>query len=514
MLARIVDNHWIYLEQLTVPEEDIINEYFSVEHPNAQYIDTSLGFFDGKIRKYNRRHQRLSRAFLKDLTDLCDDKGLPIIVKDERDKPKYKIPEKSAVVPDLLPGITLEDYQIQSISAAIDHEVGLIQATTGAGKTEIMAGITKIMNRPTAILCDMKTVVDQIRERLELRQLGKVGVFYAGERPNGQKIIVGSFQSLVVPSQPRKKEKDTAESWQRKCKAFRTRRSNARKLQKMVKACDLLLVDECDTATSKQWRKLFTYWFNGRRKYGFSGTCFDPDKPIANLCLKENLGSIIADIGRKKVESTNRIIPIKYTALGFGDPKDIKSKAAFDIATKELMIENKQFHKAVKLLADRAIKDDPEHGVLVMVDSKPLGYALEELIPNSRFICGDHNMTYRKQAASDYEERKINVLIGGKIVKRGLDLKGGCGTLILATGGKLGADFKQRIGRAVRKNRHGFAQVYDFFFLNNHYLYAHSRKRLKAIVEIGYPSRVVFKEGVVDGAKFVRSRFRRPKAKR
>jgi len=107
--------------------------------------------------------------------------------------------------------------------------------------------------------------------------------------------------------------------------------------------------------------------------------------------------------------------------------------------------------------------------------------------------------------------REIQVLIGGKIAKRGLDLKGGCETLILAAGGKLKSDINQKIGRGVRVNRRGKVQVYDFLFYGNFYLYGHSRRRLKAVVEMGYPATVVFKDGTVDAKDFIASRFRRPK---
>ncbi len=379
--------------------------------------------------------------------------------------------------------------------------------------TEIMSGIVKVVNRPTVILCDMTIIVDQIKERLELREATKeVGMFYAGKRPNGQQVIVGSFQSLIIPTPPKKKETDTPEKYKLKCRAFNTRRKNARNLRAIIGKCDLLLVDECDIATSKRWKQLFWHWFKGRRRYGFSGTPFDPAKPVENLVLKEHLGSIIFHVPREEVEKNKRIVPVSYTAIAFGDETMIRDKSAYDIAMKEQMIENTSFHTLVSKIAIRTT-EDPTCGTLILVESQPLGYALESMIEGSKFICGDHRMKERKKAIAAFESRETQVLIGGKIIKRGLDLQGGCESLIIATGGKLASDFGQKIGRAVRVNERGFAQIYDFFFLGNHYLYGHSRKRLKAIVEMGYPAKVVFKHGVVEAGKFIRSRFRRPKPK-
>jgi len=509
MLARIIDDKWIYIEQASVAEEGILDDEFSVKHPRAQYIDAGVGFFDGVYHKYNKFHHRLARPFLHELEAACNKHGLPLMIVDNRPSPKYK-PKASDVTPDLLSGITLDQHQIDGIKSVCTEEVGIISCPTGGGKSEMMAGIAKIMNCPTIILCDMTVVVDQLKNRLELRGVTEeVGMFYAGRRPNGQQIIVGSFQSLTIPSVPKKTKKDTPETYAKKLKAFKTRRRNARKLREIVSKCDLLLVDECDVA-GRHWRNLFWHWFKGRRRYGFSGTPYDPSKPVNNMLLREHLGNIIFEVDRRELEKIGRIIPVSYTALAVGDDANIKDKSAYDIAMKEHLIESPSFHKLVKVVTEKSLID-PSYGALILVESKPLGYALESIISDSKFICGDHRMTERKKTIQSFENRETRVLIGGKIVKRGLDLKGGCEILVIATGGKLQSDFNQKVGRAVRKNKRGCAQIYDFFFLCNHYLYGHSRKRLKTIVSMGYDAKVIFKKGVIDAQKFIKSRFRRPK---
>ncbi|MDP6583259.1 MAG: DEAD/DEAH box helicase family protein, partial [Anaerolineales bacterium] len=273
MLARVVDNKWINIEQISVPEEDILDKAFSVKHPRAQYIDTSNGFFDGVYHKYNKFHHRLARPLWRELQAVCKIHGLPLGYADDRPPPKYPVPELNMITKDMLSGVTLYDYQVDAIKSICRNEVGIISLVTGGGKTEIMAGIAKALDCPTVILCEMTVVVDQIKERLELRKIvEEVGMFYAGKRPNGQRIIVGSFQSLIIPSAPKKTKRDTPESYARKIKGFKTRRKNARKLRDIIGKCDLLLVDECDSASSKKWKQLFWHWFKGRRRYGFSGT--------------------------------------------------------------------------------------------------------------------------------------------------------------------------------------------------------------------------------------------------
>ena len=513
MLARIIDDKTIKFEQITTAEEVVLNKEFSVQDPRARYIDTSEGNFDGWYRKYNSFHKKMSRALLGELRKVCDSKRLPLHIVDDRPPPKYPAPDVSVVTPDLLPGITLPDYQIRSIAATCQAEVGLIEVPTGGGKGELIAGITKIMNCPTVIIAEQKVVLSQLKERLELRKVvEEVGMFMAGKRPNGQTVIVGSIDSLLIPPEPEKTETDTPEKYAKKLKAFKTRRKNARILRQLVNKCDLLMVDEADKATSKKYNHLFKYWFNGRRKYGFSGTFFDPSKPVQNLKLKENLGSVIAHATRDEVQSLGRIIPVEYCAIAFGDPEKKSDKTAHDIAIKEQTIENAKYHELIKRLALKSIERDG-YGTLILAESVPLGLELEKIIPGSKYIYGSTGIKARNAAIKAFENRELRILIGSKILRRGLDLKGGCETLIIATDVQMWSEFNQMIGRSVRLNQVGKAKVYGIFHLGNYYLYKHSRDCLKHIVGMGYPAKVIFPHTVVEAEQFINSRFRLPKRK-
>jgi superfamily II DNA or RNA helicase len=352
------------------------------------------------------------------------------------------------------------------------------------------------------IIADQRIIIEQIKERLELRDvIDEVGLFYGGTTPKGQSIVVGSIQSLATPPA----------SLQRKDPAiYAKRKKRSKQFQAITKKADLLMVDECDKATSKQYRNLFRFHFNGRRKYGFSGTPFDKKKPVDGLILRENLGSIISTTERKELEGIGRIIPIKFYMFAYGEDGDPQDKTAFDIAEREIIIDNDKFHKRIL----KIVQAFPNDGTLILIDTsniEDLGLRLEQLIPNSAFIYGKTPKTKRRAHIKSFENRELKCLIGGKIIKRGLDLSGGVENLIIIGGGKLWSEFDQKLGRAVRNNQRGWARVFSFLFLNNYYLYRHSREQLKALVSLGYTSQVIFKHYKLDGEKFVKSRFRRPK---
>lgn len=515
MLVRIADSQTIYIDQVTPIEESYLTKAFSVKSPRARYIDTTMGNFDGWYRKYNNVKKKLNRALLGELRKVCHEHNLPLTIVDEREPAKYPSPNPSTVGPDFLPGITLEDYQVRAIQAACGAEVGLVQAPTGSGKGELIAAYAKLFDCPTVVIAEQKVVILQLKERLELREVvEEAGLFMAGKRPNGQLVICGSIASLIIPSEPQKTQKDTAESYARKLKGYRTRRRNAYLLRKMIAKCDLLLVDEADKAVNQQYRQLFRFWFRGRRKYGFSGTFFDPATPVQNLHLRENLGSIIALATREEVQATGRTIPVEYNAIAFGDPKNKNSKEAWDVAITQYMVENPLYHRLIVSLAAKSIRN-PGYGTLVLVDSIPLGITLDRLMKEkglpSEFIYGDTSDQKRSEIIKSFEERKTRILIGSKILKRGLDLDGGCESLIIACDDQRWSEFNQIIGRAVRRNRVGKGIIYDTYFLCNHYLYEHSRSRVKHVAQTDFKGRVIFPNAIISVHDFIRSRFRIPK---
>src|SRR5690606_28700490 len=112
-------------------------------------------------------------------------------------------------------------------------------------------------------------------------------------------------------------------------------------------------------------------------------------------------------------------------------------------------------------------------GCFILVDTSNieiLGNSLEKAIPGSCFISGKTPKKKRTEVLTAFQNRTMKVLIGSKILKRGLDLKGGTENLVLIGGGKQWSNFDQIIGRAVRLTAKGESRIFDFYFTNNSYL--------------------------------------------
>jgi superfamily II DNA or RNA helicase len=568
MIAKITDNHFIYLEQLTSADEQCIIERFSVRDPRAYYIST----WDGWYRRYNSRAGRLALPFLDELVACCAAEKIPLEIRDERPALTFPAPPEGNITKNFLEGITLTDYQIRSIQACCRKEIGLISAAPGAGKTEVMCGVIKALRCPSVIITEQIVVLEQIVERLALRSVVRnddIGIFCHGYMPDNNVVMVGSIQSLSTPPKPDKleirrhfrirealqqvykwaKQEDlrlaeifpisltqalyknpdgisliegrfmqmltdymVEREWEKRVKAFRSRYEHAHNIQKMVQKCDLLLVDEADLAVTQQYAVLFRRYFTGRRRFGFTGTPSDKDKPVQSLLLKENLGNVIVHTDRTEVEAAGRIVPVRYYMIAVGEGGNRDDNRAYDIALKEEIIENGDFHQLVADIVSSFSNDR----TLILIDTAPimpLGVALQDKIPGSRFVYGGTPIEERQEYQEDFESGKIKCIIGSKIYKRGLDLRGGVDNLIIIGGGAKWSDYDQKIGRAVRVNTRGWVRVFGFFILNNKYLYRHSRENLKAVVSMGYPAKLVIGGTEIDGRQFIKSQFRLHKIK-
>lgn len=564
MLAIIRDNHYLYIDQVTPEIEGSIIKWFSARDPKAFYIDSGGGW-DGWYRRYNVKQQRLTLPFLSELIECCKHHKIPLDIQDERPAPAFPAPQSEQITETLLENFTLDQYQVDALRAACSNEIGIYDVPTGGGKTELMCGLVKMFRCPAVVIAEKIVVLEEIIERLHMRNVvhnNDIGLFCHGNMPDGNLVIIGSIQSLSSPSVPEKNDirvttKQALKSvsqwarkhdevlyeifpnslvdllhenpnganfitgkylqllvdycrdneWQRVKKAFNTRLFNSKQIQEMIGKCDLLMVDEADLATTQQYQRLFKKYFKGRRRYGFSGTPFDSKKPIKNLILREHLGGIIYTVSRKAVQAEGRIIPVKAFMIAVGEDGDRHDKRAYDIAMKEEIVESESLHALIASL----VKTFNNEGTLILIDTSPLvelGYAIEGRIPGSKFIFGETPKQERRKYIELFEKREITCLIGSTILKRGLNLDGGVENLIIIGGGAKHSELIQMVGRAVRVNERGWARVFGFFFLNNKYLYKHSREHLKALVNLEYPTKVVIGGTEVDGKDFIKSKFR------
>jgi len=197
--------------------------------------------------------------------------------------------------------------------------------------------------------------------------------------------------------------------------------------------------------------------------------------------------------------------------LVYEDPiYELHNKIALDEATNMFLVDNERLHDMVFGI----VKHHAGEKNMILVDRIPLGENLlaraQSIGLKAAFIYGKTAKQERNDIIDSFAAGELDVLIGGKIVNRGLDVKGGVDNLIMAAGGKLRSDFLQKIGRALRVNNRGYSYVYDVLFRCNHYLYEHAKARLQTIVDAEYDSAVNFGYTTIDGPSLISRNFRPP----
>ena len=565
MIFTIADNNLdVFISQVSDRDAKAINQKFSLS-----LADCGKRFFHRAgapptINFYDFNKSRINLHLLPDLIEFCNATDKPFTIVDERKPWTFPMVPIEEVNENFLDGITMYDYQLRCAHAVYNNDFGIIDAVTGAGKTEIIACACKMNEEcKIIILSEQRIVIEQIKSRLKLRDIADVGMFYAGQTPKGQSIVIASIQSsvkinktkMVKPTQdlfiredewlealanyeserpepsqfddvleynaaveeydslrPQREAFRDTEAYVKALtkyegilKGFKNRNTRAEDLRDIIRESDILIVDEADLATSAMYRSIFRNFFKGRKRYGFTGTLNDPDKIIESMKLRAYLGPVIETVHRHEVLAVGRINDIKYTMVVLaGEPNEIHDSSTLNIAVDEKLTQNAKFHKIIKTLCSFH-KDEK---TLILVENKNLGYALEKLLVGSKFICGDTGKKVRNSTVQEFASGSLNILIGGKILRRGFDLVGGCDNVILATGGKMESDLRQKIGRGFRRSKRGYTQIYDFMFRVNKYLYNHSRSRLKIMIKLGFETVVIYPNGFkINGADLVKRNF-------
>jgi len=611
MRIVIDDNQYIKFHNLLEVEEMALYKNFRVKDPKAFYSRAMRSKnWDGYYNFYKPSSGTLLKGYLQEVIKLCEERGFPYDVVDNRPKSKYPPPSPNSFDENLIDNVTAYQHQLRCWNSTCENniinEVGTHFHPTGSGKSLMMAGIIKLFRCPSLIITEHTIILNQLTSCLKLHDIvhhDDIGEFYSGKMPDNNLVCVGSVAAIQIPKRPSynklnikfdtlKKEfnrylqndKETLKSiiteigikvWkisdliekyqsitkiksesealnkmrnsditkiftndeialinQSKSiniedelskavirfggfikdkyyeiakKSYATLTEKTTELHKIINNAELLIVDEMDNASSDLYDVLFKI-FNGRYKYGFSGTPYDDSKPIEKMTLVGRFGPIISRSTRKEIEKIGQIQPVKYAMIHYGDI-DPKDKTAFDIAERKILIDNDEFHT----LVDKTIKLFPGEKNLIILDThniEDIGKALNSKIIGSVFISGKTTNNNRKIAIKDFENNIIKTLIVSKIGKRGMDIKGGSHNMFIIGGGKQCSNFEQIIGRSVRLNDKGFTRVFDFYITNNHYLLTHSRRRLNYIVDMGYDSRIIFKNKIIDAAEFIKSKYK------
>lgn len=185
----------------------------------------------------DERFLKLPRGCIDKILDICEKSNIKLIMKDTRQngiKTDYKFNGK------------LNSKQEKATKELLKHDVGVLCATTGFGKTVVGAKIISELKTNTLVIVNRNNLLEQWKERLsyffdiDKKEIGQIGA--SKVNPNGN-LDVASFQSL-------------------------SRKDN---LEELLKDYGLVIVDECHHVAAYTFEKVLKA-VRSKHVYGLTAT--------------------------------------------------------------------------------------------------------------------------------------------------------------------------------------------------------------------------------------------------
>ena len=427
-------------------------ELYSFKVPGAEY---SMAY---KRRNWDGKQHFLSRGgvFKSGL--------LPRLLNDLKKIdcfPEVIFEETKEIKPNLnydIEGFEYYEYQKTLIKRGLQVKRGIIQSPTGSGKTLIMAGLIKALEkRKMVLLFNAKQLLTQTYDFLtKTCKMDNIGLCF------GEGYIYGDIMLCTV-------------------------QSVEKILDTHLEEAEVLMVDEChEFANGKITLPTIRSFPNALYRYGFTAT--PPSDPIPLYNLEGALGGVIevvktADLvdSGKLTKPLIQLIDRKYTASGLDE--DLGYLDVYD----EYIVHNEDRNNKIKEITDGIKKRNPKARILILTKSLDHGRTLENLLGGQcEFLEGDDSIGERYKAISRFRGcRESSILIGTKILQTGINIEE-ITHFINARGMKSEIATLQALGRALR--RHDSKQkVYVYDFLDKEkYLAEHSRSRKRHYEKEGH----------------------------
>ena len=509
----IIGKVWTYVKTEDESAHRIIDNTLSVLAPHRFFVKSfKMKLWDGKKRFYDLIRQRFLTGFLSLVQKNLKQRGYIIEILDNNILPKpIEITEDV-----ILNGVDKERWekvQLPVLKELLREGRGILRMATSSGKTEVMAGIAKVMHdKKILILVHRVELLKQTVERLENRLCEKIGQITANDIQI-ERVNVGMVMSV----------------W-----------SKRQELRKYLKEIDVVINDETHRASSNIWSKVLQV-VDARWRFGMSGTPLKGDD-VRDMTLIGLTGGIIeghtvVDL----VEAGYAVLPIVTLVntthiLGKYDENDgnnqytedalfnviwvkedekrslgkktiawIESKYMIDIPFiaigKTIVIKIEDCEKLVltrkgkpynqvynsvygdiklwELLKNLLFN---KKGVIIFTERVNICLELTQFLQRNGFNTG---ATYggleddkRIQVLKDLKDKKIDVLVCTTVIDEGIDVSN-ISCIVFMTSNKSIVRILQRIGRGVRiEDGKDNVEIIDFI-IDAPYLKKHILHRVK-----------------------------------
>lgn len=330
--------------------------------------------------------------------------------------------------------IQARPYQIDYILAALKKTRMIINATTGAGKTFMMAALMDIIGLDALVLVPNKTLEAQVKNELE-KILPPV-------RPYAYQIgIPRNFHKWATHD---------------------------------LQAFPVLIADECHSYAASQAMEVILNQ-DAPFRFGFTGTPTGRSDG-RDLDVQGLFGEIVKLIEPAALVEQGYIAPTQvdlYHASWDGD---------FPLMEKVFIVENEKRNNLIVEIVNQFKKQ----AILILVRRIDHGERLQKAIPGSVFVQGNASGEERERVREDVKAGRTRILIASNVFAAGLDIPN-LGVGINAGGGKAEILTGQKSGRLMRPWEGTCKKWIDFADCYHPTMEQHSKERYRIYKNTGLP---------------------------
>ena len=433
-----------------------IDEALAMDIPGAFFSPRMKGGgWDGKRHMFGKETGTFPKGLQSKVEQLLVELKLKYKVTDLRKK-VLPPPDASKIAPGMLKGITLRDYQVDAVKAAVTVGNGILWLATNAGKTEVAAAVIKVYERKTLFLVGKKGLLSQARDRIALR-LGTIPE-HIGIIGDGRCELEKPITVAIINSVSRKGK-------------------NYEAIKKYLKTVEVLFIDEGHHAKATTWYKIINLC-TAQFRFILSGTPFGSGN---GLMVEATVGPVIARVSNDTLVSLGVSAKPTIEILEVNEPEIEKQPfMTWDVVYKEGITRNTYRNNLVATKAAQfAAEGKP---CLILVKELWHGDLIATMLKSRKvkheFVHGQMPISMVEAAKQRFEARKNPVLIASPIFDEGVDVPA-IKALIIADGGKSIRSVLQKIGRGLRqKAGENTLSVVDFADLTHKWLAKHSMERI------------------------------------
>lgn len=466
-MKLLVKNIHTKAVKINKKEIKVLSRAMSFPVPGHQYMPSfRQGIWDGKKRFFHKGYKTFLTGLLPFVLKLADKDGFKVKIVDERDSIKIK---KS----NLRAGLSiLRKYQRKEVKKVLKFKLtnipwlrGVLKHPTGSGKTFVIAGIIRALNKRTLIIVDGLELLYQTKADLEQALGFKIGII-GDQKFKLRKFTVATMQTLKV-------------------------RRNNEGLIEYLGTVKVLVSDEAhrvDPAKSgpesSAYSAILARCSKAFARLGFSATPLVRGD-LGDVTLIGHSGEIISRIDRKYLEKKGWLAKVAIHIIKIRDPRLKGRRMKYATVYDRGIINNDERNS---IIIEEAIKAYKRGDLtLILARRRNHGRKLYQMIKSHKsvptlFFHGDTDIKKRKRIVRRLKKHPVPmVVVTTAILDQGVNIPE-VKTIILAGGGASRIKSIQRVGRGSRPKKHGENKltVIDFKDRTHEYLEQHSGERIAA----------------------------------